>query len=71
MRDDLMGLELESALAVLESEGILPQVTLTNAPKRAAQTGGLLRVVYASDDGKQLTAARFFDPIAENAQENG
>ena len=71
MRDDLMGLELESALMVLEGEGILPQVTMTNAPKRAAQTGGLLRVVYASDDGKQLIAARFFDPIAENAQENG
>jgi len=70
MRDDLMGLELDSAVAVLAGEGIVPQVTQTDAPKRRSETGGALRVVYASDDGARLTAARFFDPIADAQQEN-
>ena len=65
MRDDLMGLELEHALALLKDAGISPQITTTCAPRRAGETGGMLRVVYASDDGRRLTAARFFDPIAE------
>ena len=71
MRDDLMGLELESALGVLHSEGIEPQVPLTSAPKRREETGGVLRIVYASDDGRRLTVSRFLDPIAEHVQENG
>ena len=71
MRDDLMGLELEGALGVLRSEGIEPQVTLTSAPKRREETGGVLRVVYASDDGRRLTVSRFLDPIADRTQENG
>ena len=71
MRDDLMGLELESALDALHSEGIEPQVTLTSAPKRREETGGVLRIVYASDDGRRLTVSRFLDPIAEHEQENG
>ena len=65
MRDDLMGLTLESALDVLKSEEILPQITQTDAPKRREETRGVLRVVYASDDGSKLTVARFLDPIAE------
>ena len=65
MRDDLMGLTLDSALETLKGEGISPQITRTDAPKRREETGGLLRVVYASDDGKRLTVARFLDPIAE------
>ena len=64
MRLDLLGLELSAAQERLLSEGICPQVTVTSAPKRAEETGGLLRVVFASDDGAQLIAARFLDPIA-------
>ena len=71
MRDDLMGLELDSALAVLKGEGIEQQITLTSAPKRVSETGGVLRVVYASDDGRRLTVSRFLDPIADRTQENG
>ena len=71
MRDDLMGLELKSALGVLLGEGIEPQVTLTSAPKRREETGGVLRVVYASDDGRRLTVSRFLDPIADCTQKNG
>ena len=65
MRDDLMGLPLERALDMLKREGVSPEIVQTDAPKRRGETGGLLRVVYASDDGRRLTAARFFDPIAE------
>ena len=66
-----MGLELEGALCALRAEGIEPQVTLTSAPKRREETGGVLRIVYASDDGRRLTVSRFLDPIAEHVQENG
>ena len=65
MRIDLLGLEVEKAQAILAQEGILPQITLTHAPKRAEETRGMLRVVFASDDGTKLTAARFLDPLAE------
>ena len=64
MRDDLMGLTLERALELLKDEGVSPEIRKTDAPKRRDETGGVLRVVYASDDGKQLTVARFLDPIA-------
>ena len=63
MRIDLLGLDVESARAMLEEEGVVPQITLTSAPKRAQETQGMLRVVFASDDGAQLTAARFLDPL--------
>lgn len=69
MRDDLMGLSLEHALEVLKGEEISPQITQTDAPKRRGESGGMLRVVYASDDGRQLTVARFVDPIAEKAEQ--
>ena len=65
MRIDLLGLELHAAKAVLAGEGISPEITVTHAPKRADETRGVLRVVFASDDGTKLTAARFLDPIAE------
>jgi len=65
MRDDLMGLTLEHALQMLKREDISPVITQTDAPKRRDETGGVLRVVYASDDGMRLTVARFLDPIAE------
>ena len=71
MRDDLMGLTLESVLKTLEGEGIAPQITETAAPKRANETDGAMRVVYASDDGTRLTVARFLDPIADAQQKNG
>ena len=71
MRTDLLGLPLEQALRVLAGEGVEPQVTVTNAPRRASETRGMLRVVFASDDGAKLTAARFLDPIEENQEENG
>ena len=70
MRTDLLGLPLEQALCMLKGEGIDPQITVTNAPRRANETRGMLRVVFASDDGAQLTAARFLDPFTEDKEEN-
>ena len=64
MRTDLLGLELDAALAMLKKEGIVPDVTQTAAPKQT-QRDGKLRVVFAGDDGKQLIAARFVDPVAD------
>ena len=60
-----MGLTLEHALELLKEEGVSPEIRKTDAPKRREETGGNLRVVYASDDGTKLTVARFLDPIAE------
>lgn len=71
MRTDLLGLPLEHALCILRGEGIDPQVTVTNAPRRVNETRGMLRVVFASDDGMQLTVARFLDPIEDAEMENG
>ena len=70
MRHDLLGLELSMALAMLAGEGVAPQVTITRAPKRQDETNCMLRVVYASDDGKELTVSAFVDPIADGVQEN-
>ena len=69
MRDDLLGLPLEQALDMLRMEGISADVLQTCAPRRADETRGMLRVVYASDSGERLTAARFLDPIADGQQE--
>ncbi|MBR3795807.1 MAG: hypothetical protein IKK34_07235 [Clostridia bacterium] len=71
MRTDLLGLPLEDALCALRSEGIGPDVTITNAPRRANETRGMLRVVFASDDGRRVTAARFLDPIEEANEDKG
>ena len=71
MRDDLLGLPLERALDVLKAEGVSASVTQTRAPRRADEARGMLRVVYASDSGERLTAARFFDPIADGQQDIG
>ena len=71
MRLDLLGLELDAAQAMLASEGICPQITVTHAPKRAEETRGVLRVVSASDDGAQLTVARFLDPLHEGDRNCG
>ena len=71
MRHDLLGLELSMAIAMLEAEGIEPEVTVTRAPKRQDDEGCTLRVVYASDDGRQLTVSAFVDPIADGIRENG
>ena len=68
MREDLLGLELERARAVLAREGIQPRVILTSAPRRAP--GGVLRVIHAADDGSVLTAAGFFDPVADGGKES-
>lgn len=69
MRIDLLGLGLDQAMAVLEREGIVPQVTTTCAPRHRDDVRGALRVVYASDDGSRLTVSGFVDPIADGAQE--
>ena len=71
MRHDLLGLELAMACAVLQGEGIDPEITVTRAPKRQDDAGCRMRVVYASDDGKQLTVSGFVDPIADGLKENG
>ena len=55
MRTELLGLELTQAVHMLECEGITPQVTVTTAPKKADREG-TLRVVFASDDGKEIIA---------------
>ena len=54
MRHYLLGLELSMALAMLKSEGVEPQVTVTRAPKRQDDANCTMRVVYTSDDGKEL-----------------
>ena len=69
MRIDLLGLELEHALALLAGEGIKPQVTATRAPKRQDESRCTMRVVYASDNGRELTVSGFMDPIADGLQE--
>lgn len=71
MRLNLLGLELQSAMALLRAEGVEPQVTETSAPRRTQETGGVLRVVYASDDGTRLTAARFMNPLGEEIEAQG
>ena len=71
MRLDLLGLDLEAARAVLSQEGVCPQVCVTSAPRRQEETRGVLRVVYASQNGARLTVARFLDPLcAETAVED-
>ncbi len=65
MRMQLLGLELRQAESILDAQGIHPQVTVTDAPRRKQTEGGTMRVVYASDDGNMLVAARFFDPISD------
>ena len=64
MREDLLGLDLAKAQAILAGEGVVPAVTVTRAPKRAQREDGVLRVVYASDDGASLTVSAFLDPAA-------
>ena len=71
MRHDLLGLELSMAQAMLQSKGIDPEITVTRSPRRQDDTGCTMRVVYASDDGKQLTVSNFVDPIADGLLENG
>ena len=71
MRHGLLGLELSMAQAMLESEGVVPQITVTRAPRRQDDAGCTMRVVYASDDGRRLTVSGFVDPVAEGRQENG
>ena len=65
MRMQLLGLELRQAETILDAQGIKPQVTTTDAPRRKQTEGGTMRVVYASDDGRKLVVARFFDPISD------
>ena len=64
MRTELLGLELTRALEILSGEGVEPQVTVTAAPKKADREG-VLRVVFAADDGKRLIVSRFVDPVSE------
>ena len=69
MRIDLLGLDIDAAQEMLAKEGICPQITLTSAPKRREETRGVLRVVFASDDGAQLTVSRFMNPLREAERE--
>ncbi|MBQ2992205.1 MAG: hypothetical protein IJD60_13105 [Clostridia bacterium] len=71
MRIDILGLELDQALAVLAQEGVSPDVTITSAPRRREETDGVLRVVYADDGGRRLTVSRFLDPISAHKEEIG
>ena len=65
MRTDLLGLALEDAQALLLKEGVQAQVRVTSAPRREDVSGGTLRVVYASDDGRTLTVASFLSPLTK------
>ena len=69
MRTELLGLPLETALARLAQEGVSPRVEKTLAPRRAEDPRAVLRVVYASDDGRRLTVSGFVDPLASGQQE--
>ena len=71
MRIDLLGLDADTAQAMLVGEGFAPRVTVYSAPRRAEETRGTLRVVYASDDGARLTVARFLEPLSGSQRENG
>ena len=71
MRHDLLGLELSMACAMLKAESVEPKITVTRAPRRQDGEDRVMRVVYASDDGKALTVSPFVDPIADSLQENG
>lgn len=66
---ELLGLSLETALLRLGEMGITPQVDVTCAPRRREDARGELRVVRIAQDGAQLTAARFINPLAEGRQE--
>ncbi|MBR5289104.1 MAG: hypothetical protein IKU34_11040 [Clostridia bacterium] len=68
MRTDLLGLELDHARAILEKEGVVPEVKETAAP-RQMQREGKQRVVYAGGEGNRLIVARFVDPIADGQAE--
>ena len=50
MNTQLLGLELS--------------LVQTRSPRRTGEEG-VLRVVYASQDGKKLTVCRFVDPLSE------
>ena len=65
MRIDLLGLELDQALALLAGEGIAPAITATRSPRRKDESSCTMRVVYATDDGSALTVSGFMDPIAD------
>ena len=67
MRTDLLGLRLCDAQELLREEGVCPSVTVTSAPRRR-EGESVLRVVYASEDGKCLTAAAFLEPLARTEQ---
>lgn len=71
MMDELLGLPLETALARLKAQGIVPCIQETCAPRRAVRPEGMLRVVRVGEGGRRLTAARFLDPISRQRQENG
>ena len=64
MRTELLGLELTHARGILAKEGVEPEVTVTAAPKRTDREG-VLRVVYAADDGRKLIVSRFVDPLED------
>jgi len=70
MRHDLLGLPLGLALERLKAEGIVPEVQVTNAPRRRDETDGELRVVSVSDSAETLIVSRFLDPIAAGQQES-
>ena len=64
MRTELLGLELDQALALLRAEGKNPAVRETRSPRRREQEGGTLRVVSVKED--EVLVSRFFDPISNS-----
>ena len=57
---ELLGLRLEDALALLEARGVTPTVITTRAPRNPRE-GGTLRVIRVR--GEELTVSAFQDSI--------
>lgn len=67
MTDDelsLCGMPLEQVVAALEQQGIVPQITVTCAPRRTEDSSRILRVIRVNDGGRKLTVARFYDVVS-------
>ena len=60
---DLLGLRLEDALALLERQGITPTVITTRAPRNPREEG-TLRVIRVR--GEELTVSAFQDSISSD-----
>lgn len=66
----LLGLPLDLALARLAADGAMPEVRMTQAPRRPVETGET-RVVSVSEEDNMLLAAVFPPPLSEAMGKEG